>query len=106
MVASAAEFPIELIYCKNRCLVRSTDAATADWFTTKFLDDLKDKKTWTFRGGGWVLTREVGAYLEAVAHLWDINVKPREVATETETVVMPFHTPGDDESNWGEVTGS
>ena len=100
MVVSAEESPIELIYCKNRCLVRSADTATGDWFTTRFLDDLKDRRTWTWRGGGWVVTREAGAYLEAVAHVWDIAVNPREVATEAETVsTLPNWL--FDESGWG-----
>ena len=81
LIEAASKNPVEMFFRDGLCLLRSepSDVATV---LLRYVEDDSREPTWSERGDGWVISRDSGALLEAVAHVWGIRV----IAKETEAV--------------------
>ncbi len=76
-VESASHSPVALKFWNELCLVKAEDPTAAKGLLA-YLDCDDDDVYFSQFAQGWFITREAGAYLEAVAAFWHIHVDARE----------------------------
>ena len=78
VIEAASQNPIELFFRDGVCLLRSQpkDVGKA---LLRYVEDDSRAPNWSKRGDGWVISRDSGALLEAIAHVWGIRCVAKEM---------------------------